>query len=276
MDINDIGGRGPYYSPDDWGGASGTTGPGNSESSIDFESKFYEKVIGDARSFLFQKLAIEGIKNVEAKIIDGKRLEILPKRGWASFFKRDKPLEPEFLDQYLDSLNKHFTQKNLGNFVLETDLSKPTHTLSFNSEADLRQMQGYYLGKRDVVKQLAQDIMPDNRKISKKEAFLLYQAMNVLEGSDYSWISRTGDTAGSGRVRVYFDGNVFANDFLEGLSDSVKETLGLEIQKTESNNVFYMIFKPDWENSLYSKYDSLSSTDTARVEEYFNVFVKED
>lgn len=272
--------QGPFNSPDGVSGGGPTGGPeelGPIEQEI--ASRFELKIMQDADKVLgeiLQRHQLHGLGHEVSN--DSGKLEITPKKKsklvpWA----KTKTLPPEIEAEFLNLLNSHYDAKEgLGKFTLKKEGA--SYVLNFESSADVRDMQRYLLADRNHVSQMTAVYAPKEKKITKKDAFLLYQTLNLVEGSGYANIRRQGSVQDTNRVKIVFHNLTDADKFLEGLDDDLKEMLSFSAEKAlGSQNVVEIKFDPDWENdSVYSKYQSLSSTDINRVVSEFRVTLIED
>lgn len=276
MAINGLGNGtgGPYYYPDS---PQGSQGPGNTGSNTGNIRAFKNKVTSDAKYFLTQTFMSANFAAHFEVLGDGS-LEISPKRKLKTLFRK-QPIPEDFIKGNVAALNTHFDKKSLGRFSYSHDPNYGSYRINFEAQASDRDINNYLLSTRNPIQGLLSQYVDNIPQISKKDAFVFYQAMGLLEdiGSHHVFSCAKPQEQS---ISVIVDSNYFAEQFekeLKAMDVDLKLELGFSYERPENGQVFRLRFQPDWNNAVYRRYENiLSDRNIGEIQRKFNVHVKDD
>lgn len=279
MRINELGGNGPFYSADGLGSGGSSQRPSGGQSPL--EKLFVSRAVASAWTVFKRSLpAAELSGNI--KTLDDGSLEISPKRLLKNLGKKSK-IPKGFIQANINVLNAYYERKSLGKFSFTENSG--VYKVSFEASNDTRAIQTQMASSRDPMIQILAEAGPIDkaRTISKQDAFILHQTLELLEGAQNKYILAPVNMQEKG-ISVKFDRNFDSYKFFERfsyLSDSADDLvidLGLSAQRSRDDTDFFRIkFQPNWSSELYLNADEwYTDENMGKIEAAFNVRLPEE
>jgi hypothetical protein len=188
----------------------------------------------------------------------------------------------DFIAANIGVLNSYYQRKSLGEFSFTKE--NGSYKISFKPSDNDRSIEAQLLSQRDPLKQiLVGTSLEKARAISKKDAFILFQALELLKDTQHKQILAPVNPLEQG-ISVFFDSNFEAQQFfdkftaLHEVADDLIIDLGLSAQRSRDNTNFFRIkFSPNWDSELYLNSDKwYTDANMSMVEAVFNVRVPEE
>lgn len=208
-------------------------------------------------------------------------LTISPKRRLKNL-GRKSVIPEEFIRDNIKVLNSYYQRKSLGKFSY--DKRDGVFIISFEPNTDKRPVGAFLSSTRDPLKQiLAGSKLSNAKETSKQEAFVLFQALELLKDTQHKQILAPVNPLDQG-ISVFFDSNFEAQQFFDKFTALHKAAADLVIdlglvgqRSTDVTNFFRINFSPNWGSELYLNSDKwYTDENMSLVEAVFNVRVPEE